>query len=107
MKSLLGMAVLILSACAAETVVEETDPFTSYAREWRGAQIEEMIKAWGAPRELQQYSPKGGAGTAMWQVFAGSTEERSRCQTKVWFDQSGVITIVETLSQNFKMSVPL
>lgn len=95
----LGMAVFFLVACAAEPTVKDPDPFTSYAMEWRGAQIEEMIKVWGAPRELQQYSPEGGAGTATWRTFAGGDEERSRCQATAWFDAEGTITFVETISQ--------
>ena len=96
----MGVAILLLHACAAEPVVKDADPFTTYAQEWKGAQIEDMIRAWGAPRELLQYSPEGGSGTAMWQAFSGGDELRSRCQATVWFNGSGEITFVETLSQN-------
>lgn len=96
----MAMLALFLCSCSAAPVAKDPDPFTTIAMDWRGAQIDQMIRVWGAPRELQQYSPGGGGGKAMWQVFGGGDEERSRCSATAWFDASGVITFVETVSQN-------
>jgi hypothetical protein len=75
-----GIATLLLAACASEPATEEDNLFRSIALEWQGAHINDMIKIWGDPRVLKQYSPDGGAGLATWAVYSGYETQRIRCE---------------------------
>jgi len=105
--SFVWVTILTLSACSTTPEVATPDPFTVIAREWQGAQIEDMIRQWGAPRELKQESETGGAGSATWVKFRGgsfsgdsSATSRTRCEAKAFFSSRGVIESIETVSRN-------
>ncbi len=73
MKILTSLAIsLTLVACASGSEPAKVDVFTDIAKEWQGAQINEMIDAWGDPKILNQASSSGGDGTATWTHFAGA-----------------------------------
>lgn len=99
---------LTLVACTSQPETRELDIFTSIAKNWQGANINEMIKVWGDPRTLNQESPMAGAGTANWAHFAGGgavggpAVQRMRCEATVSFDAQGIITTIDVISQNCK-----
>lgn len=94
------LAILVLSACASSTAPQEDDLFRSVALEWQGAHINEMIKVWGDPRQLEQFSPEGGAGVATWLVIGQFDKDRSRCEATALFDHEGIIRSLDVISKN-------
>ena len=102
------LLILVLTALAACSSMEPApDEFTTIAKEWQGANVQDMINVWGNPKSLKQASADGEDGVARWQHFFGGSSvgtgggsHRTRCEATAYFGANGFISDIEVISQN-------
>ena len=93
------LAFVFISGCSTwgGASGQATNLYKYAANSWIGAQIEQMVAAWGTPN--RGYYPakgeeQGVAGWGIWsQTGIGDNKEyRYRCETLAYFDAEGIIT---------------
>lgn len=99
--------VALLCACAAERPIVDggTGQFADAARSWVGADVNDMIRAWGQPTSQSSASP-GNEGLVHWSVLgnrggaADSSPAGSRCIVDAYTAADGTISRVEVTSRS-------
>ena len=92
------LALACLSGCSTWSGASGEAPnlYEYAANSWIGAQIEQMVAAWGTPN--RGYHPANGEeeGVAGWGIWSrtgigDNKEYRYRCETLAYFDSEGII----------------
>jgi hypothetical protein len=90
------LSLLICTGCA-ELVVESTptvDEYSTAARSWIGAHIDEMLAAWPNPNMPCGSNTIGEAGCVWWRdLYVGQGDYH--CEAIARYDEAGVITRID------------
>ena len=92
------LVVVFLSGCSGWGGAggEAKNLYEYAANSWVGAQIEQMVAAWGTPNRGYYPASSEEEGVAGWSVWSqtgigANREYRYRCETLAYFDSDGII----------------
>ena len=92
------LVVVLLSGCSSWSGAggEARNLYEYAANSWIGAQIEQMVEAWGTPNRGYYPASSEEEGVAGWSVWSqtgigANREYRYRCETLAYFDSDGII----------------